>query len=364
MPQTLVFTTLPQASHKLKSLLGDMRTDLKNLSQTSKDAFQDYRNSLVDAWQNKWPQVTEEYKQAIQKMPKALRRRDFVKTMIADLENFDKEIRLFTQNVKELTAQDWRDKFAKQLDDADHFISHLQNQTKLVSEQITALEENTLVQKFMRGEPVYSCRTKLQWRRKIFHLGMGLSFLCLFVYAGLSELALNVLSIAFILFCLNLEILRHHNDGIKRFVNRVFGPIMREHEKTKVTAASHYIISMSVVYFIFPIEVAMLSLLFIAVGDPVAGVIGASFGKIKLKDHVSLEGFMACFVICAALSALCVTHLFNTTLGPLLAIPFALLGGFIGAVAESSFKKVDDNLVIPLVSAPLLWCLMQLFNII
>jgi dolichol kinase len=40
---------------------------------------------------------------------------------------------------------------------------------------------------------------------------------------------------------------------------------------------------------------------------------------------------------------------------------FSVFSGAIGAGAESSFKRLDDNLVMPLLSATGIWLLLKLF---
>ena len=262
----------------------------------------------------------------------------------------------------ESLERELKDSLAK-FKSTDFSLKNLQDRVYRTAEQVRALEEHALIQKFLKGEKILGSRENIQWERKITHTFLGLSFLYLFVYSGWSSAQVWTLAGPFMALAFTLELARHLNPKINNWVWHVFGPMMRESEKTRVNAAVLYILSMAIVYLIFPIEVAMLTLLFIAVGDTVAGLVGIYWGRHKISSHVSAEGFLACFATCALLAALCAGVLFKSTLPLAPLILFSLLGGLVGALAESSLQKLDDNLVMPLLSAPALWGLMKIFNI-
>ncbi len=124
-----------------------------------------------------------------------------------------------------------------------------------------------------------------------------------------------------------------------------------------------FLFSALFVMYFFPKPVVALSILYVGVGDPAAGIIGSYFGKHKINDHASWEGLFACFMACFAC-----TYLFTGTgfiegfkISGLPLLGFAILGGLIGMLAEGLFPDLEDNLVIPLASAPALWVLLKLF---
>ncbi|MBI2981233.1 MAG: hypothetical protein HYY44_02855 [Deltaproteobacteria bacterium] len=270
-------------------------------------------------------------------MPKAFRYHPLVKKTIEEIESFR-------------DLQEWRDSF--------------QIKVRHLSSLLVELETSPLVQKILRGEPLLANKKVIQWRRKLTHATMGLSFLYLFVFSGWPKAVVWGITAPFIFWAFGLETLRHLNPSVNRWVIRFFGSIMREGENEKINAAIFYIFSIGVVYFIFPIEVAALTLLFIAVGDPVAGIVGTLWGGHRISSHVSWEGAISCFLVCAALAALAAGRLFPDPIGGWSLVAFSVLSGIVGAAAEASFKRLDDNLVMPLLSAPALWLLMKLFSVL
>ncbi|MBI2083478.1 MAG: hypothetical protein HYT76_07900 [Deltaproteobacteria bacterium] len=283
-----------------------------------------------------WQEAVERYKSSIQRMPKAFRCHPLVKRCLEAIESFE------------------RDRSSRDLHEKLRHVASL----------IAELETSPLMQKILRGEPLLPNKKVIQWRRKLTHISMGLSFLYLFVYSGWSETIIWGVTGPFILWAFALETIRHLNPKVNRWVLRFFGSIMREGENEKITAATFYILSMAIVYFIFPIEVATLTLLFIAVGDPLAGIVGTLYGKHRISPHVSWEGSLICFLVCLGLAALSAGRLFPDPIGGWSLIAFSILSGLVGTLAEASFKRLDDNLVMPLLSAPALWVLMKLFSIL
>ncbi len=313
-----------QASLSFKDLLDEFQKDFPDLSR----ALQ------------RWPEIAGRYRNSIREMPKVLRQRPFVKKLLTEIESLEREIR------------------------QGEFSLGLQARMHQAAVLVAELETHPTVQMFLRGEPILCDKQNLQWPRKMVHVSLGLTFLYLFVYSGWSQLLIWTITGPFIVWAFCLETARHRNPRINRWVLRAFGPIMREREKAKVNSAVFYILSMAIVYFACPIEVAMLTLLFIAVGDPIAGIVGVRWGHRRISAHVSWEGSIACFLACTGLAALAAGVLFEKNLTGISLIGFSLLSGVVGAVAESSLKKLDDNLVMPLLSAPPLWFLMKLFSLL
>ncbi|HLD44734.1 MAG TPA: hypothetical protein VJC18_04810, partial [bacterium] len=237
MPKPVVSKFSSAASH-FKKLLDQLKDEMGFIAHSSAETFEVYREKITQNWNVKWPETLNNYKAALKELPKGLRQRDFVQTAHAEIEKFEQELNRFSEQIKNESLDDWRRTFNKQLTQANEFMGRFQASIKRMDEVVAELEENTLVQKFLRGEPVFSCRTKLQWRRKLFHAFMGLSFLYLFVYAGLAPSTKNTIAVLFIGTAIATEILRAHSKWFGNLVCRLFGPIMREHEKTKVTAAT------------------------------------------------------------------------------------------------------------------------------
>ncbi|MBI1908852.1 MAG: hypothetical protein HYS22_01615 [Deltaproteobacteria bacterium] len=334
-----------QASFSLQRLLAQLERDFSSLGLGTAEAFQKFRQE--------WSLTLIRYRATIREMPKAFRHHPLVKKSLYEIKLFEKELQRFKNRMSENSFPEFRD-----------WSDRLRAKISRVALQVAELEASPLVQKFIRGETVLPDKRILQWRRKLVHITLGLSFLWLFVYSGWPRSVIWGITGPFILWAFSLELIRHLNPRVNRWVFRVFGSIMREGENEKVNAAVFYILSMGIVYFVFPVEVAMLALLFIAVGDPIAGIVGIHWGRHKISSSVSWEGSAACFLVCAGLAALCAGRVFHHTLSGAPLVLFSLLAGLTGAVSEASFKKLDDNLVMPLLSAPILWGLMKVFEIL
>lgn len=337
----------PQASLSLQGLLDQLQADLTLLSTSTSEAYRELKTRARTSWQN-GPEIIHRYRTALLNLPRELKRRDFIKELGQELDLLERELKASLTRLK----------------GTDFSLKNLQAQVHETAERVRALEEHKLIKKFLKGETILGSRKNIQWSRKLTHTSLGLFFVYFFVYSGWSQLEIWSLAGPFVAFAFTLEMLRHRKPRVNEWVWRVFGGMMRESEKTHINAAVLYILSMVIVYVVFPLEVAMLTLLFIAIGDTVAGLVGIYWGRHKLSAHVSLEGFLACFATCALLAALCAGVLFQNTLPLITLIPFALLSGVVGALAEASFKKLDDNLVMPLLSAPALWGLMHAFLIL
>lgn len=338
-----------QASLSLREHLDRLREDISALHLGSIDLFHSLKQKLLSSWKNR-ERVIREYKLSLKALPRELGRRSLVLRLSADLEDFEADMRLYLFEIRESSFQDFRRSFHRRIDE--------------MAERVAGLERHPLVQKFLRGETVLASRKNIQWWRKLTHAFNGIFFIYLFVYSGLPKTITWSFAGGFIAWAFSLEMARHLNPKVNQWVCRWFKPIMREREKTSINSAIFYLFSMTFVYLTCPIEVSQLTMLFIAIGDPVAGIVGVTWGRTKITSHVSVEGSLACFAACAGLAALCAGFLFSKTLPLPSLVFFSGVSGMVGAGAEASFKRLDDNLVMPLLSAPALWGLMKLFSVL
>jgi diacylglycerol kinase (CTP) len=155
-------------------------------------------------------------------------------------------------------------------------------------------------------------------------------------------------------FSIVMETIRLKMPVLNEKIVRVWGPFMRESEVNRVSGMPFYIASMLLAIAIFPKPVAILSILYLACGDPIASLFGIVYGhkSIRLASGKSLIGTTAGIVTCAL-----VTFVFLKTIavtGPaLLVLP--VVGGLAGGTAELLPVEIDDNFTIPVVSGFVLW---------
>ena len=130
---------------------------------------------------------------------------------------------------------------------------------------------------------------------------------------------------------------------------------LRAEEGSKVSGATYFLIGGSLTAALFPSEIAVIAILFLAFGDPSAGLVGR-WKSGKRMWRKSLEGNLACLVVCLAVSAIA---------APLLGKP-ELFVVFTGAVFATLFQAIDlrlnDNVTIPLGSAAAMLLLTQVLK--
>jgi dolichol kinase len=107
-----------------------------------------------------------------------------------------------------------------------------------------------------------------------------------------------------------------------------------------------------VVVFFFSKPVVLLSVLFLAIGDPIAAIVGTRWGRTKITKRKSLEGSVANFLATALVSLL--FGLFYLQLGVPQSLLLTLLGGTVSTLVELLPAPIDDNFTIPVGSALLL----------
>jgi len=125
---------------------------------------------------------------------------------------------------------------------------------------------------------------------------------------------------------------------VRKLFNKLFNFMMRKHElEGKITGATWaFIVSVPVIYF-FPKEIAVLSLIFMAVGDAAASIFGQAFGRRRIGLK-TLEGTLSCFGACVI-----VILIFDF-------VPFyiGLSGAISAAIFEALPVNIDDNILIPI----------------
>lgn len=144
--------------------------------------------------------------------------------------------------------------------------------------------------------------------------------------------------LASVILSLAIEIFRLHNPQIRGIFRHFFGELLRNHEEASLLGSTYLLIAMLLTLHLFEKPVAVLALAFLVLGDTVAAIVGKSIGKHRLLGGKTIEGSLACFLVCFGL----------TLLMP--GIPFVV--GLVGALTATVFEllpiPLDDNFRIPL----------------
>ena len=176
--------------------------------------------------------------------------------------------------------------------------------------------------------------------RKATHL-FSLVIPALYWYIVPSQKTASIIIIFFTFLFILFDYLRFKSKAIKLFFSLFFDKMLKEHELNgKLTGASWVMISSSIVILLFSKEVAVISLVFLSIGDTVAGLFGRNYGKIRIGNK-TLEGFIAGFFSCLIISLFYRPLQFSITAS----------GAFFGILFETLPLPFDDNLKIPIASA-------------
>jgi len=202
-------------------------------------------------------------------------------------------------------------------------------------------------------------RSTFHLSRKIYHALMGLFCAGLYAWVLNREQALILLSLFGGVF-LVLDLVRLKHPRLNSLTLKLFGKVMRREELKSVSGNSYYILGLFVLVLFFPKPIVLLSALFLALGDPIAAIVGSSVGRIKITKRKTLEGALANWICCSLIS-----FFFGQSylaLSAPEAFRFGLLGGTLSMLVELIPSPLDDNFTIPVGSAILLSVLSQVFH--
>jgi dolichol kinase len=210
----------------------------------------------------------------------------------------------------------------------------------------------------MSSIPQLKPRSDVHMARKIWHFVsvIGLAICYHNMPRGLALFILAFFAIA----AVAVESSRQHNATVNKWVIKVFKPVMRENEKKGWAGLTYLVLGVLILVALFPKHIVTLSLLFLAIADPVASYFGIRFGKDRLFGRKSLQGSSAAFFACAVVA---MGYYFASNLMVDRLLIVGILSGLVGAVSEAiPIGRLDDNLVLPVMSAALLWVIFYLFG--
>ncbi len=153
-------------------------------------------------------------------------------------------------------------------------------------------------------------------------------------------IALYAATFSFIL----LEILRFSFPRLNQWLTCHLHVLLRDDEVRHPVTSTYILVASLVVVLLFGRDIAMESLLFLAVGDPAAAAVGQRWGRLRVRNK-SLEGSLAFFLFSCAIG----TILGSTILS--LSLSVIVTGAILATLVELLSFRFDDNLTIPLASS-------------
>lgn len=148
-----------------------------------------------------------------------------------------------------------------------------------------------------------------------------------------------------------IDIVRLRKLPLHGFLNRLLGPVLRDHEEEDFAGASYILSASFLSILLFHKSVAMAAISFIILGDIAAALIGRRFGKTKIpwsltkvnpfgNDRKSLEGSLSCLLMCLVVAMVI----------PQLPLWIGIIGAVTATVAEGISLPINDNFSVPLLS--------------
>ncbi len=189
---------------------------------------------------------------------------------------------------------------------------------------------------------------EFEFRRKAFHTVLGIVLVALIKLKVLGKIELVFLIIAVIMLSM----------FSKKYRLPIIYPMLTVFEREKhlkgfvAKGLLFYLVGAFLSIMLFPPDIALASIIILALGDSTSHIFGVKFGKIKhpLTDKKFIEGTIA-GILAGFLGALFFVSWTEALIASLIAMIAEGIELKIGA------EEVDDNLVIPLVAGATIWFL-------
>jgi len=173
--------------------------------------------------------------------------------------------------------------------------------------------------------------------RKSIHLLTAIIPLIYLIYLDREQM--SVLCISLFVLLLVGDILRIYITQMTQFYEKILGKLLRVDEKgKKLNGATLLLLGFSIATVLFEKDIAIISMLILAIADSMAAITGMRFGKRKWFGK-SVEGSLAFFVT----TFIIVSYFSNDT-------GINILGAALITIVELLSGKLNDNLTIPIVS--------------
>lgn len=183
----------------------------------------------------------------------------------------------------------------------------------------------------------------LYWRALLRPLAIIFPLLYLYWDKKVILLLIGIVGLPFLLVDASRLSIKKFNQLLYRATAEIF----RQKEYKKFSSMTLFLLACFFTILIFPKNLAILAIIFLIFGDLVAKVFGLQFGKTKFFQK-TLEGSSAYFLACFLIGFFLSPYLdFN--------LPIILIGALGASLAESLPFGIDDNFIVPLLSATLMW---------
>lgn len=204
----------------------------------------------------------------------------------------------------------------------------------------------------------FKTKADLHIARKLWHFLGVMLIIVLFNLLTRTQSIIAITFFASLFIC--VDVFRLNNPKVNKFATGVMKPFMRESERNSIAGTTYLLSAAFIIILFFPAKIVTLSLLFLAIADPVASMVGFYKGKDKLINNKSLQGSLAAFFCCFLISYF---FYFKYNIMTERIFLVAVISALIGALSELiPIGKLDDNFTLPVMSAVSLWFLFYVFG--
>ena len=210
--------TLPQ---ELTDFLIQLENYLNDLKQIRTETI-DHLKNQIDESLHQWSEKIHELKIQLTHLPQEIKNHDIILNLKKRLENCEAKANSCYLNLcsaihDSQTKRNWNETFIQ-------FVTSLKKyreEAAKLAKETQSFSVRQMLEKMAQGGKILASRTRLQWRRKIFHTFNGLFGLWLWGYSGLSEFAVIMILATFLSFAIGTEILYDKETILKMYLNQV-----------------------------------------------------------------------------------------------------------------------------------------------
>lgn len=184
-------------------------------------------------------------------------------------------------------------------------------------------------------------------RRKLWRY-MGLLFPAL-AYPLWGPVVFRYIVVIAGLIALILELIRRYSKSLNRILKKIFKPVSKSEETYKVSGTSYFLMGCAIAG-LFPIPYSLISIVMLALGDSWAVLVGKKWGKHQWLQGKSIEGNIACFLICLASGAV-----YMNLIGSPVSYFILIVGALSATMVEGLGNWLNDNLTMAPISALCMW---------
>ena len=177
--------------------------------------------------------------------------------------------------------------------------------------------------------------------RRIFHLLAASATTLLFL--AIPERPYMLLIGGGALLSLAMEASRLRVGWMNRLFMLLFAPILKQSEVSEISGATWFLIAVFFTFYFYGPEVALPVLLFVAVGDPAAALVGTRFPGPRFWGKSPSGGVAFAAAALAVWAVVCVLGFGEWSAA-------VAIAAVVAALVELSPIPVDDNLTVPLIA--------------